>query len=78
MSKPIRDETCNGGNIRKILTTRCQCGKPVEIEYGVNPTRRDRKLVYHPEDRGSRWCLFRCKGCKQPVHETVFGAEYDG
>lgn len=69
---------CNSGRKRKIRTTNCKCGKPVEIQYDANPGRKDRKLVYHPEDRGTGWCLFRCKGCGKPVSDCVPGAEYDG
>lgn len=69
---------CNSGKTRRIRTTKCQCGKSVEIQYDANSGRRDRKMVYHPEDRGTGWCLFRCKGCGQPVGDSVPGAEYDG
>lgn len=67
---------CNSGATRTIKSTRCRCGKAVEIQYDTSSCRADKKRVYHPEDRDSGWCLFRCKGCSEPVCDSVPGAQY--
>ena len=67
---------CNSGAERTVRTTKCGCGMPVEIEYNASSCRADKKRVYHPEDKNTGWCLFRCKGCGEPVHDSVPYAEY--
>ena len=69
---------CNSGNDRRIRKSRCECGKPMLIEYNTTGFRKDGKRIFYPERVEEGYNVFRCEACRQPVNESVPGAEFDG
>lgn len=60
-----------------ITESACTCGQKVLIEHDAEQTcRRDGKRVFYSRDEDTGRCAFRCRACRQPVNETVPGAEY--
>lgn len=55
-----------------IIQTACACGTKVEIRTGSDSNssfRKDGKQAVYPGERG--YCIFRCRDCRMPLHETV-------
>ena len=69
---------CNSGDKRRIRSSYCRCGKPVLIEYNTTGFRKDGKRIFYPERDEDGYNVFRCEKCRQPVNESVPGAEFDG
>ena len=68
---------CNSGRERQIRHSDCRCGQHVLIEFNAQySSRRDRKRVFYA-DSPDNLCAFRCRGCHEPVSDSVLGAEYD-
>ena len=59
-----------------IIESACSCGQPVLIEHNARSCRADKKRIFYPDQPDHGLCAFRCKRCRQPVSETVPGAEY--
>jgi hypothetical protein len=68
---------CNSGDKRRIRKSYCKCGKPVLIEYNTTGFRKDGKRIFYPERDQEGYHVFRCKTCRQPVNESVPGAEFE-
>jgi hypothetical protein len=68
---------CNGGGRRKILRGKCNCGQVVHVEINSPRTcRTDGKRIFYPDQPNSEWCVFRCRGCGQPIGDTCEAAAY--
>jgi hypothetical protein len=63
--------------MNRITESACTCGQKMLIEHDAEQTcRRDGKRIFYSHDEGTGRCAFRCRSCRQPVNETVPGAEY--
>jgi hypothetical protein len=61
-----------------ITESKCTCGQKFLIEHNSeNYFRRDRKRIFYSLDESKGICVFRCRNCLAPVHETVPGAEME-
>lgn len=61
----------------QIVEAKCKCGQPFLIEHESQcEGRKDRKRVFYLHDDPAGQCAFRCRSCREPVHETVPGAEF--
>jgi hypothetical protein len=60
------------------IRSACKCGQSVLIEHsaGRRTCREDGKRIFYPDQEDEGWCAFRCKSCREPVSETVPGAEF--
>lgn len=67
---------CNSGQTRRIRKTICNCGQAMLIEFDAHSARADKKRIFYPDGPDDWWCVFRCKKCGEPVHDTVPGAEF--
>ena len=68
---------CNGGARRKIRRGSCNCGQVVHVEINSPRTcRTDGKRIFYPEEPNTEWCVFRCRGCGQPIGDTCEAAAY--
>ena len=55
-----------------IIQTECACGTKVEIRTGSDSNssfRKDGKQAVYPGESG--YCIFRCRDCRMPLHETA-------
>jgi hypothetical protein len=61
-----------------IIHTNCKCGNAVEVRTGDdadNYYRKDGKQAVYPGESG--YCIFRCRACHEPLHETVQGFAFE-
>lgn len=57
-----------------IIQTQCICGTKVEIRTGpdvICTMRSDKLQAVYPDDEKKHYCIYRCRGCLQPMHQTV-------
>jgi hypothetical protein len=56
----------------------CKCRQQVLIEHsaGTRTCRADGKRILHPDQIDEGFYAFRYRSCREPVSETVPGAEY--
>lgn len=53
-----------------IIEGQCSCGEPIHKVKNSSCTNwRNGDRYHYPEDN-SAWCIFRCKTCGNPIHET--------
>jgi hypothetical protein len=75
--KLVLDKNKRGHTLKNLIVeSKCRCGQPVLISLEGNPSRRDGKRVFYPDEPDTGWSAFRCKKCKEPVSKSVPGAEY--
>jgi len=68
---------CNGGTRRKIRRGLCKCGEVVHVEIDSPRTcRTDGKRIFYPDEPNTEWCVFRCRGCGDPIGDTCEAAAY--
>jgi hypothetical protein len=73
-----QEVNCNGGGHRRIRKSKCSCGQPVLIEFDSKQTcRRDKLRIFYPDQPDTGWCVFRCKGCGEPIGDNCKDAAYD-
>ena len=77
-SKDFWEEVdCMGGARRKIHRGTCKCGEVVHVEINCPRTcRTDGKRIFYPEEPNTDWCVFRCRGCGEPIGDTCEAAAY--
>ena len=61
-----------------LFESACKCGQKflIEKKSGMGTNRADGKRIFYPGEEDVGLCAFRCRGCQEPVHETVPGAEF--
>jgi hypothetical protein len=62
------------GIIMSITQTQCTCGTKVEIRTGpdmICSMRSDKLQAVYPDDEKKHYCIYRCKTCLKPMHETI-------
>ena len=68
---------CNSGVERTVQHATCNCGERVLIERNARYSgRRDQKRIFYA-DSADNLCAFRCRGCLDPLHISVDGADFD-
>ena len=54
----------------KIIKGHCSCGEAVHKVLGSSCTCWKNGDRYHYPEATSAWCIFRCRACGNPIHNT--------
>ena len=61
--------------VRTAINAACECGEKLTVLQDGSPTcRADGKRVIYTDDGDDGWCVFRCRRCGRPVHESCIEA----
>lgn len=67
MERKLSDRT---ETYTKIICGKCSCGEPVVKVEGSSCTMWVNGDRYHYPKDNTPSCIFRCKSCGEPIHET--------